>query len=65
MIRVGPQRDMAQAFNEVVEELRTEYLLGYTSSNGKHDGKFRRIDVRVCQGTCKVQARRGYYAPKD
>ena len=65
VIRVGPQHEMAQAFNEVAEELRTEYLLGYTSSNGKHDGKFRRIDVRACHGTCKVQARRGYYAPKD
>lgn len=65
VIRVERARDTAAAFQEIANELRTQYLLGYTSSNTKHDGTFRKIQVRVREGNFKVQARRGYYAPTE
>jgi Ca-activated chloride channel homolog len=48
-------------------ELRSQYLLGYTPSNLEHDGKWRRINVRLepPQGLPRlsIHAREGYYAP--
>ncbi len=63
VIRANRKTDLAQAFREIAEELRTQYLLGYTPTNSRHDGSFRRIRVRVRSGDYKVLARRGYYAP--
>jgi VWFA-related protein len=65
VIRASRQRDLAEAFQEIADELRTQYLLGYTPSNTRHDGAFRKIQVKVREGNYKVQARRGYYAPRD
>ena len=65
VIRVDRIKDTAAAFQQIAEELRTQYLLGYTSTNTKADGTFRKIRVRVRGGDYKVQARRGYYAPTE
>jgi len=65
VIRVKNQKETAAAFQQIADELRTQYLLGYTPTNSKHDGSFRRIRVRVLKGDYKVQARRGYYAPSQ
>ena len=65
VIRVNRRLDMTSALRAVAEELRTQYLLGYSPSNKRHDGSFRRIDVRTRNGNYKVQARRGYYAPSE
>ncbi len=64
MIEVGNKRDkLRQAFDQVANELRSQYNIGYTPTNNKHDGTFRRVDIRV-GGDYKVQARNGYYARK-
>jgi hypothetical protein len=42
--------------------MRTQYALGYTPTNGKKDGSFRKIDLRVANKDLKVQVRKGYYA---
>ena len=65
IIKVKNQKETAAAFQQIADELRTQYLLGYTPSNAKHDGSFRKIRVRVTNTAYKVQARRGYYAPSD
>jgi VWFA-related protein len=64
-IRVSRNHNTTAAFQHIAEELRTQYLLGYTPTNQNHDGSFRRIKVVVKGGNYKVQARRGYYAPRD
>lgn len=50
-------------------ELRNQYLIGYSPTNRSHDGKWRRITVKLDtpQGLPKlaVHAREGYYAPKN
>jgi VWFA-related protein len=65
VIRVDRARDTAAAFQQIADELRTQYLLGYTPNNTRRDGSFRKIHLQVRNGECKVQARRGYYAPAD
>ena len=49
-------------------ELRTQYVLGYVPTNKAHDGKWRRVKVKLeaPQGLPKliIHAREGYYAPK-
>jgi len=64
VIEVRSQKDTSAAFQQIANELRTQYLLGYTPSNSKLDGTFRKIAVKVPhQGNVKISARRGYYAP--
>jgi Ca-activated chloride channel family protein len=50
-------------------ELRNQYVLGYVPTNKVHDGKWRRIHVKLDapQGLPKlvIRAKEGYYAPKD
>ena len=57
--------DFGEAFRVVQSENSTYYLLGYTPSNTHSDGRFRRIRVEVDRPGVKVEARPGYYAPKD
>lgn len=49
-------------------ELRNQYVLGYRPSNQVHDGKWRRIQVKLDAPDglpkLKVHAREGYYAPQ-
>ncbi len=63
VIEVSRARDTAAAFQEIAEELRTQYFLGYTPTNRRLDGSYRKIRVQARGGDYKVQARRGYYAP--
>lgn len=64
VVRANRQKDLAEAFQEIADELRTQYLLGYTPNNAKRDGAFRKIQVKLRDSNYKVQARRGYYAPR-
>lgn len=63
VIRVQRPEKTAAAFQELADELRTQYLLGYSSSNTSRDGSYRKIRVKVRGRNYKVQARNGYYAP--
>ena len=65
VIEVKRASDTGAAFQEIADELRTQYLLGYTPSHTQHDGSFRKIRVRVRGRDYQVQARRGYYAPAN
>ncbi|TAM83916.1 MAG: VWA domain-containing protein [Acidobacteria bacterium] len=56
--------NFAPVFEYVQKANTSYYLIGYTPSNTKADGKFRRIRVEVVEGRgLKVEARPGYYAP--
>lgn len=65
VIRVDRVQDTHAAFQEIANELRTQYSLGYTSSNARRDGSYRKIRVRVKTGNYKVLAKTGYYAPRS
>ena len=53
---------LKEAFDQIANELRSQYNVGYTPTNSARDGSFRKVEVRVKNGL-KVQARQGYYAP--
>lgn len=65
VIEVKANRDVSRAFQEIADELRTQYLLGYTPTNTRHNGAFRKLQVKVRNQDYKIQARRGYYAPNE
>ena len=63
--------DLTGGFDRIVRENSRYYVLGYEPTNTRRDGRFRKIDVRVRQsagsgpdGPFRVEARRGYVAPK-
>jgi Ca-activated chloride channel family protein len=47
----------------ISQELSSQYLVGYTSSNQKRDGAWRRINVRTSRTGATARTRMGYYAP--
>jgi VWFA-related protein len=53
--------NLAAGMKRIVDDLSAYYLLGYYS-NGKLDGKFHSITVRVKRPGVQVRARRGYLA---
>jgi Ca-activated chloride channel homolog len=57
-------QDLAVSFQEIGEELRSQYRLAYIPSNNKADGTFRKIRIDVANKNYKVKARTGYYAPR-
>jgi VWFA-related protein len=65
MIVVNSEKKLAEAFDQISEELRSQYTLGYYPINTAHDGKFRKIKIEMSNKDLKVLARRGYYAPKS
>ena len=64
MIVANSEKHLAEAFDQISEELRSQYTLGYYPTNATHDGKFRKIKVDMSNHDYKVLARKGYYAPK-
>jgi VWFA-related protein len=65
MIAVRSEKKLVEAFDEISEELRSQYTLGYYPTNTAHDGKFRKIKVETNNHDLKVLTRKGYYAPKE
>jgi VWFA-related protein len=63
-LSANSEKKLMQAFDEISEELRTQYTLGYYPTNAERDGKFRKIKVDTANHDQKVLARKGYYAPK-
>ena len=62
VINVGNNgKKLEDAFQQIQDELRTQYLLSYTPTNAKADGSYRKIDL-ACGKNLKVLTRKGYYA---
>ncbi|HXW91719.1 MAG TPA: VWA domain-containing protein [Terriglobales bacterium] len=63
VIEVGNKLDKLKAgFDQIANELRSQYNIGYTPTNAKLDGTFRKVEIRVKNKDYKVQSRNGYYA---
>lgn len=57
--------DVANAFSEIQDELRSQYLLAYRPADFQADGRFHAVDVEALNKKYKVRSRKGYYAPKQ
>ena len=55
---------MEEAFQEVDQELRSQYNLTYVPANKLRDGALREIKVKVRKDGVRVRHRSGYYAPE-
>ena len=63
VIEVGNnQQKLRAAFDQIQMELRSQYNVGYTPTNRKLDGSYRKIQIKTKSSDYKVQARQGYYA---
>lgn len=56
--------DFTNAFQRIVRDNSSYYLLGYYPGNDKRDGKVRKIDVKVNRPGATVRARKAYVAPR-
>lgn len=57
--------DVANAFAEIQDDLRSQYELSYRPENFVHDGRYRTIAVTALHKGLKVRSRSGYYAPAE
>ncbi|HEV3200309.1 MAG TPA: VWA domain-containing protein [Bryobacteraceae bacterium] len=57
--------DLSLGLQQVQQEFRSYYVLGYYTTNAKEDGKYRKIVVRLNNSlSAKLDFRDGYYAQK-
>ncbi len=63
VIAVRNEKKLEEAFDQISEELRSQYTLGYYPTNASRDGRFRKIKLETTRKDLHVLARKGYYAP--
>jgi len=61
---VGRNQSLNDIFMQIQEEMRSQYVIGYSSTNETRDGAFRKLEIRLADKNLKAQTRRGYYASK-
>ena len=55
--------ELSGIYEQISEELSSQYMLGYQSRNPKRDGNWRRIVVRVSEPGATARTKQGYYGP--
>jgi VWFA-related protein len=55
--------DLGGIYGEIADELASQYVLGYASTNPKRDGAWRRLTVQVGRQGTTARTKRGYFAP--
>ena len=58
-------QDVANAFTEIQEELRSQYQVAYKPADFLPNGKYRSIEIVADNKKFKVRARKGYFAPRE
>ena len=59
-------KDVEMAYDKVVAQIRAQYSLGYSSTNTKQDGQWRKVEIKLKRPDLKdvrIQSRKGYFAP--
>lgn len=59
-------KEIDEAYDKVVAQIRAQYSLGYVSTNTAADGRWRKVEIKVRRPDLKdvrVQTRKGYFAP--
>lgn len=57
--------DVANAFAQIQDDLRSQYELSYRPENFARDGRYRTIEITALHKGLKVRSRTGYYAPGE
>ena len=61
------ERELRDAFAQIQEEMRSQYLIAYEPSDQKRDGSYRKIEIQLVnpqlqKDKIKVTHRQGYFA---
>jgi Ca-activated chloride channel family protein len=59
------RKDLREAFAQVAKELASQYSIGYYPNDLKHDGKFRKVEVKLDKSGLIARTKKGYYDKKD
>ncbi len=67
VFRVDRKNSLENGFEQLQQEMRSQYAIGFSSGNAKADGSYHKLELRTNDKDLKVQARKGYYAvrPED
>lgn len=57
--------DLDEQFRQINQELRSQYNIGYVSTNPARDGGYRKVEIRVPEKGLRLNYRKGYYAPSN
>ncbi|HEX3373435.1 MAG TPA: VWA domain-containing protein [Edaphobacter sp.] len=67
LFRVMDLQDLSDIAQRISEELRNEYVIGYTPTDKRRDGQWRKLRVKLMEPPglppLTVHSREGYYAP--
>jgi Ca-activated chloride channel family protein len=55
--------DLTSVYGQISDELSSQYTVGYTSKNGRRDGAWRRVVVRVNRPSTVARTKQGYFGP--
>jgi Ca-activated chloride channel family protein len=55
--------ELPAIYNQISDELSSQYTLGYSSRNAKRDGAWRRVVVRIDRPGTAARTKQGYYGP--
>jgi Ca-activated chloride channel homolog len=55
--------ELSGIYEQIADELSSQYMVGYSSKNPKRDGAWRRIVVRVPESGATARTKQGYYGP--
>jgi VWFA-related protein len=65
LFKVSKKLPLEEVFQQIQDEMRSQYAIGYVPANPLKNGSYHRLEVTTRQKDLKVQARKGYYASKD
>jgi len=57
--------NLDEAYAQIAKELASQYSIGYYSSDPKHDGKFRKVQVKLTKPGLVARTKKGYVTKKD
>ena len=56
-------KDLDPTYEKIAAEIRSQFTLGYLSTNTRLDGSWRKVEIKVKRPGTKVRSRQGYFAP--
>ena len=63
VISIRNDKDLDKAFDQISQELRSQYILAYYPADTTATGGFRKVKVEMTTPGLRVLTRKGYYAP--
>ena len=55
-------KDLESSYEKVLAEIKSQYHLGYTSTNTAQDGRWRKVEIKVKRPETRLRSRKGYFA---